>query len=352
MIKNLNFEFKFITSGFFILIVFLSGCNMGEIEKDKPFDWKLSEHRKLFDTTESVTWNHIIDFTFIDDSTYFLYGRNYVTGFYRTYLIKSDSVVNLTANFNGFVDEICVSGDNVFYLQNDASASDMFFYNSKIYLSNLMGNDLQELPMNEINYFKVLHFMNQDTGIALNNYNLGINNEFRLTFDHGESWQSALIDSSLKEISYYRSFFTVPNNPKICFLSNGKKLYISENGGINWNLYINLDFDISTVYFVDKYYGYIVSNNKIYKTLNGGNIVELIFEFKKQIEKIQVISNDIYILAERFLYYSNNDFVDYRKMELENPHPENFDRFIINFEIRKDIGYVVDNLGNIFYRIE
>lgn len=332
------------------ILLDLTACRKNEISviENPTIDWEVTQHRKLFDTTEMTTWKNMIDFAFINDSIYFLYGRNLSTGIYKTYLIYPDSALDITELFNGFILDICISNESVYYIQNTGDSLELFHYDSKIFKSSVLLDDLIELSASDTSHFSKLHFIKPEIGIGLINGSSGLRNSFYITIDHGESWDLAYIDPSITDWPFFKDFFILPNNQEICLIANRGRLYISENGGMSWDLYFSVDFRISSIYFINKNIGYLVSENKIYRTIDGGEVVDLIFEFDKYISKIQVNSNEVYFLSQRVIYYSDNDFIDYRPMKVENPKPESFDTFVMNFEIRKNIGLMVDNLGNVY----
>ncbi|HLO59241.1 MAG TPA: hypothetical protein VK179_10895 [Bacteroidales bacterium] len=320
-----SFALVIIKASIFYLLI--TSCNKDDVN----LDWHLTSHRKLFDTTDHVSLNHDVNFTFLDDTTFFLYGKNRVTNFYRTYLVWPDSIIELTDSFHVFINEICLTEQNIFFRSN---------YN--IYKSDRLINKLQLIISDELESYEKMHFIDKDTGII---YKSGYS-EFLITNDGGENWSN----SSLTSLERFYIFFALGDDKRICFLTSLDKVYISRDGGINWNFYFATDFKISKLFFVNENEGYLVAENKVYKTKDGGATINQIFAADFHVDKIQARNNEVYVLSSWALFYSEDDFENFRIMTLENPVPENMDRCVINFEIRDKRSYLVDNMGNVYYR--
>lgn len=166
-----------------------------------------------------------------------------------------------------------------------------------------------------------LHFIDENTGLGLYRFvNFGSNYNLVRTTDAGENWEeTGLIfsQSGAPKLYFY--------DEQIGFIGDGNgKLFKTSDGGINWDsLEVGLDSRIVDIYFLDADTGFVLAENNLARTTNGGedwqtttiseefNIRNLLVHFSDEkrgflVAKNEDFQSDVTVCVET-LFFSTRD---------------------------------------------
>jgi hypothetical protein len=349
-----------------IIVILLSAC---EREKPEgPPDWKSTEYKFLILDSNQIEFDTRCDFYLVNDSTAFLSGNNRWTGrdcFYKLTNIGNDlKIMDMRSVIDGYpyeIKDISFANQNTGYLlMNDRVAATGV--DSKLYKTFDGGESWNEISTNVRNLFRRIHFISADSGIALSENYIDSCHEIYTTTDGGNNWQKIINEYFTGADAYLSDFYFIPQKPRICFLSIGRKLYYSMNGGFNWNLHSTHNLDIVSMSFLDENTGFVANfstfpetsttPNSIYKINKIGGDYIRVYSGDDNIFKIQAKNEyEVYFCKWFKLFCTYDGFNTVNKMTIQNPSTiYKGNRNIIEFTIFTPPGILIDTKGTLYLR--
>lgn len=326
---------------------FIVSCEKDKIEK--PPEWKTTNYISLFLDEDVIDLGNRAKLFVLNDSSFYLYGISSYNHQYRLFKVMNmgKDIKDMSSVINSYVKDIYFVNDKIGYLlENDTRMNTGD--NSRLLYTDDGGDTWTEKFINGNNTFQSIHFINPDSGIALNEY-YNFSYDLYYTIDGGNNWQK---DTSefFSEGNSLRNFYFIQKNPRICFLSSNGKLLYSTNGGFTWKLHSYLNMNVYSIYFLNENEGFVSDERKIYKIDRiGGNYKE-IFAFNGNIIKIEAINeSEIYFLSFVELYKTTNNFKSSQRIDMQDPHPnQDGDRLVVDFTTNLKRYMAVDTKGTLY----
>jgi hypothetical protein len=131
------------------------------------------------------------------------------------------------------------------------------------------------------------------------------------SFDHAESWRRVPNPESFNN---YYNLFIGPNDQLFAWRPGQKKLYISNDYGISWQIFFNENVDIKGLAFSSAGNIFITTLNakRIYKSSNNGSTWSIIFNYTTFFQEPLIDqSGNIFIPSNNGLFKSTNEGVSW-----------------------------------------
>ncbi len=188
-------------------------------------------------------------------------------------------------------------------------------------------------------------FVTDDVGFAIVGGDLGTSAESDMiykTTDGGTSWSRVDADNILSNGDYFCINFV---NGQVGFVSGGG-LFKTTNGGANWTP-VPAAFGFGQIQFLNDNIGFARNtgnyNNRIYKTVDGGNTWNVTIELQENITSFHFVdqSNGYFVGDGGLMYKTTDGGLHWQKLTMP------FAYFVDVKFFSNQFGYILDSYGKV-----